>query len=76
MADEAAAPGPGIAIDREACLGTGLCIVYAPRTFAHDDDTKAVLQEPPHDAPADVRTAVEACPMGALALAAGAAPHH
>ncbi|RBY84375.1 ferredoxin [Blastococcus sp. TF02A-26] len=67
MPDEAS-PGPAVAIDREACLGTGLCIVYAPRTFAHDDETKAVLQDPPHDDPDDVRTAVEACPMGALAL--------
>ena len=65
MAEPAA---PGVVIDREVCLGTGLCIVYAPRTFAHDDETTAVLQEPPHDDPADVRTAVEACPVGALSL--------
>jgi len=26
-----------IAVDRELCLGSGMCIVYAPATFAHDD---------------------------------------
>jgi ferredoxin len=59
-----------VAIDRELCLGTGLCVVYAPQTFAHDAETKAVLQEPPHDDADDVATAVEACPMGALTLRA------
>ncbi|MGY1743260.1 MULTISPECIES: ferredoxin [unclassified Blastococcus] len=67
MPDEVPA-GLAVAIDREACLGTGMCIVYAPQTFAHDDETKAVLQDPPHDAAADVAGAVEACPVGALAL--------
>ncbi|MGY1773956.1 ferredoxin [Blastococcus sp. SYSU D00813] len=60
--------GPAVVIDREACLGTGMCIVYAPQTFAHDDETKAVLQDPPHDSADEVAGAVEACPMGALAL--------
>ncbi len=64
------AAGLAVVIDRDLCLGTGLCVVYAPQTFAHDDETKAVLQDPPHDAEGDVATAVEACPMGALALRA------
>ena len=55
-------------IDRDLCLGTGQCIVYAPQTFEHDAETKAVLQAPPHDPADDVASAVEACPMGALSL--------
>ena len=58
----------GIVVDRELCMGSGMCIVYAPNTFAHDDETKAVVIDPPGDPIEAVRTAVEACPTGALRL--------
>ncbi len=35
-----------IVVDRELCMGSGMCIVYAPGTFAHDDETKAVVDRP------------------------------
>ncbi len=57
-----------IVVDRELCLGTGMCIVYAPATFAHDADTKSVVLEPPGDSIEKIRTAIEACPMAALSL--------
>jgi ferredoxin len=50
-------------------MGSGMCVVFAPGTFANDDEAKAVVQVPPGD-PADViAAAVEACPTGALSLA-------
>jgi ferredoxin len=55
-------------VDRDACMGSGMCIVYAPRSFEHDDETKAVFQQPPGDALDAVRTAIEACPTRALTL--------
>ena len=27
-------------------MGSGMCIVYAPDTFAHDDETKAIVVDP------------------------------
>ena len=57
-----------VVVDRDICMGTGMCIVYAPSTFAHDVDTRVVVRQPPADDPAAVRAAVEACPTGALAL--------
>jgi len=49
-----------------------MCVVYAPATFAQDDETKAMVREPGDDPgaddPAAIRTAVEACPTGALAF--------
>ncbi|SEO54849.1 ferredoxin [Trujillonella endophytica] len=67
MPEAAPAEAP-VRIDRDLCIGAGQCIAYAPQTFVHDDETTAVLREPPHDAEADVAAAVEACPMGALTL--------
>lgn len=57
-----------IAVDRELCMGSGMCIVYAPGTFAHDDETKAIVVDPLGDAIDAVRIAIEACPTGALRL--------
>ena len=57
-----------VLVDRELCMGSGMCIVYAPGTFEHDDETKAVVIDPPGDPIEAVRTAVEACPTGALRL--------
>ena len=57
-----------ITIDRELCMGSGMCIVYAGATFAHDEDTKAVVVDPHGDSIEAIRIAVEACPTGALSL--------
>ena len=49
-------------------MGSGTCMVYAPGSFVHDDETKAVFQVPPGDGLEAVRASVEACPTGALTL--------
>jgi ferredoxin len=63
-------PGPAwsIEVDREVCMGSGMCIVYAPGTFAHDDETKAVVIDPAGDSIDAIRNAVQACPTSALRL--------
>ncbi len=47
-------------------MGSGLCLVYASGTFAHDDETKAIVVNPTGDPLASLITAAEACPTGAL----------
>jgi ferredoxin len=61
---------PIIAVDRDLCMGSGMCIVYAANTFAHDDETKAIVINPKGDSIDAIRIAVEACPTGALRLIA------
>jgi ferredoxin len=58
----------GIVVDRELCMGSGMCIVYAPNTFAHDDETKAVVIDPAGDPIEAIRNAVQACPTSAITL--------
>ncbi|MFF3569996.1 ferredoxin [Nocardia jiangxiensis] len=60
-----------VRVDRSACLGCGVCLDYAPRSFAQDEDGQAVLREPPGDELDRVREAVSACPTGALQLVIG-----
>ena len=64
----AARPAPGIVVDRELCMGSGMCIVYAPGTFAHDDETKAVVVDPAGDPIESIRNAVQSCPTSAITL--------
>lgn len=57
-----------LVVDRERCLGTGVCVEFAPNTFAHDASATAVVLDPVGDPVEDIITAVEACPMSALHL--------
>ena len=57
-----------ITVDRDVCMGSGMCIVYAPGTFEHDDEAKAIVTDPTGDRIEAIRAAVEACPTGALRL--------
>jgi len=61
--------GLSVAVDVELCMGSGVCIAFAPGTFAHDADTKAIVLEPAGDPVADIEAAVEGCPTGAIMLA-------
>lgn len=59
---------PELDVDRELCLGSGMCIVYAPNTFAHDEQAKAFVVNPDGDPVEAIRSAVEACPTSAIHL--------
>jgi ferredoxin len=61
-------PGWSVTVDRELCMGSGLCLLYAPGTFTHDNEAKAVVLESPTDDIDAVRTAVTACPVAAIHL--------
>ena len=61
-------PAWSVEIDRDVCMGSGMCIVYAPGTFAHDDETKAFVIDPTGDPIDAIRNAVQACPTSALRL--------
>jgi ferredoxin len=50
-------------------MGSGVCIAFAPATFTHDAETKAVVLDPAEDSEADIEAAAEACPTGAITRA-------
>jgi ferredoxin len=43
-----------------------MCVLYAADTFAHDEETKAVVTDLEGDSVEAVQNAVEACPTGAI----------
>ena len=60
--------GLTVEIDRDTCMGLGMCIVYAPKAFVHDGETKAVFTGVGQDSDDALRAAVESCPTGALSF--------
>jgi ferredoxin len=57
-----------IVVDRDVCMGSGVCFVYAPNTFEIGDDAKSSVVNPDGDAITAIRAAVEGCPTRALRL--------
>jgi ferredoxin len=57
-----------VVVDRDACMGTGTCMVYAPGTLEFDADGKATLRPDHTEHIEAVRAAVEACPTSALRI--------
>jgi ferredoxin len=55
-------------VDREICMGSGQCTVYAPNSFRLDADLKAQVSDPTGDPRDVIGHAVQACPTGALRL--------
>jgi len=57
-----------IEIDREACMGSGNCLFWAPGVFDLDDDGIAVVIDP-EGAPEDrIVLAADGCPTRAITL--------
>ena len=60
-----------VAADRDVCIGSGNCVLTAPRAFDQDDDEGLVILLIPDVEPLDadsVREAVAHCPSGALRI--------
>lgn len=54
-------------VDRDLCIGCGLCPSIAPEIFEMDDEGKAIaLVEETEDAAA--QEAADACPVGAITV--------
>jgi ferredoxin len=59
---------PTIQVDRDLCMGSGVCTVLAPNTFQIDEETKATVIDGATDPSDLVLAAADACPMAAIAL--------
>jgi ferredoxin len=61
-------------VDRERCIGAGMCVLTAPGVFDQNDEDGRVV--PPDTTPAPewepaVREAAQMCPSGAIAIVSG-----
>jgi ferredoxin len=57
-----------ICIDREQCIGDGLCVNEAPETFELDDDQKAVVVDGPGNDLEYILAAAKSCPLDIITV--------
>ena len=57
-----------VKVDKEKCLGCGVCVAIAPKSFKLNDEGKSEPIEPPGDDKEIVENAVESCPVGAISI--------
>ncbi|WP_329432265.1 MULTISPECIES: ferredoxin [unclassified Streptomyces] len=62
-----------IRIDKDSCVGAGMCALTAPNVFTQDDDGFSELLEGRDDGPGDplAREAARACPVRAITVTDG-----
>jgi ferredoxin len=57
-------------VDKDACIGCGLCPAVCPEIYEMEDDGKAVASgdEIPEDLKSSAQEAAEQCPVDAIAI--------
>lgn len=55
-------------IDRDKCVGSTMCIQYAPKVFGLDDRKQSMVINQAGDTAARIRDAAEQCPVSAIVL--------
>lgn len=60
-----------VTVDRERCIGAGMCALTAPAVFDQDPDEAVVVlldESPPERERPAVEEAVDRCPAGVITL--------
>ena len=60
-----------VAVDRDRCIGSGMCVMLAPAVFDQDEDEAVVIlldESPPEPQRPAVEQAVERCPAAVIRL--------
>jgi ferredoxin len=60
--------GLRIEIDRERCMASGNCSMWAGGTFDHDEEGIAIVIDPDGDPEETVRLAATNCPVSAITV--------
>lgn len=56
-------------VNKETCIGCGLCETICPSVFSMKESVAEVIAEPvPPQAERDCREAVESCPVAAITI--------
>ncbi|MEE1755246.1 ferredoxin [Streptomyces sp. SP18CS02] len=64
-----------VRVDRDRCIGAGMCALTAPQVFDQDDDEGLVVlldTRPPREQHAAVRIVTGVCPASAVSVTATA----
>jgi ferredoxin len=57
-----------IRIDRERCMASGNCVLWAPDVFDQDDEALAIVIDPDGAPEEEILTAARNCPTRSIAV--------
>jgi ferredoxin len=66
--DEVPEEAPEVEIDRDACMGSGNCVFWAPAVFDLDDEGVAAVRGSVAGHEEEVRSAAKNCPTSAIRI--------
>jgi ferredoxin len=55
-------------VDQEKCIGCGVCVALASKTFRFNDNGKAEVYESNGDDLDNIKSAVDSCPVQAITV--------
>lgn len=55
-----------VLVDKDKCIGCGLCVSLAQKTFKLAEDGKCEVIEPPKNKEEEIKSAAESCPVEAI----------
>ena len=58
-----------IIVDHKKCIGSTLCMAWAPHSFEVGPDLKSVPTNPFIDSESDIQRAIDECPSHAISFA-------
>ncbi len=53
-------------IDEEKCIGCGVCVALAPKTYQFNDNGKAIVMAVIGDDDATIKSGADSCPVQAI----------
>lgn len=57
-----------VKVDRETCIGCGVCVSLCPTVFALDEEGKSKVIKQPEEGECDIDAAASSCPVGAITV--------
>lgn len=57
-----------VSVDRDLCIGCGLCVSICPQVFEMDDERKAIIHTKPAEITGALQEAVDGCPTSAISI--------
>ena len=55
-----------VKVDSQKCIGCGVCVTIAPKSFRLNNEGKSSPIEPAGDEEKTIREAIESCPVEAI----------
>lgn len=57
-----------VSVDRNKCVGSTMCLQFAPTVFALNEGRQSIVTDPDGDSAEHILEAAESCPLSAITV--------